>query len=91
MPFLDSTFAPSARKPTASARERPGSFCAVCQTCSFESAPATKAVAMNEAEFHAIEHQSPHDIRLFQSSHVRVGIKRLLKIRSVREWAEVLQ
>jgi hypothetical protein len=60
MPLFDLSFASISRKPTASATKRPGRFCVVCQTCSFESAPATKTVALNEADFHAIEHQSPH-------------------------------
>lgn len=90
MSLFDLSFVSISRKPAASATKRPGSFCVVCQTCSFESASTTKIVGLNEAGFHAIEHQSPHDIRLFQSSHVPGGIKRLLRIRMVCEWAEVL-
>lgn len=90
MSLFDLSFVSSSRKPAASATKRPGSFCAICQTCSFESAPTTKTVALNEADFHAIEHQSPHGIRLFQSSHVPGIIKRLLRIRMACEWAEVL-
>lgn len=89
MSLFDLSFGSISRKPAATTK-RPGRFCVVCQTCSFESAPTTKTVALNEADFHAIEHQSPHDIRLFQSSHVPGVIKRLLRIRMACEWAEVL-
>jgi len=91
MPFLSAALAPSSRKPKAGAKKHRGKFCAVCQTCSFESTPGTTNDAMNEADFHAIEHQAPHDVRIFLSSQVPGGRKYMLGIRATYAWAEVLQ